>query len=1315
MDDITGGQNPAVSPSTTLEPIEPPVVTPDVPVTEPTFGDLFDTAAKKNFIMSAKHNSDQMMSYGAPVAGYKPDIKDVQKIQQDFLLTDDQAKVLSGSLSPEELQYRAKNFNEKNTGKKTLDDAGWKGTAAEMLSYIADPTMIPAFAIKSPYVVGRTLSTLGVKVAEGAVMGTVERAVGAGIVGSGMGVAQEGVLTAYDENRDVNDIVIAGLAGFVGGVGFSSLADGGAAIYRGATARRALGQEMNAIVERTDFTDHLGMMNDADKSLNTAIAGRIENSDYGRYFKGFEGEIPDPVARKRVLTEGEAINKIIDDLAPVAEARMSRGQRMELEGNMKTGQHNVDRLQQRIAEVEASKPTGSGKQLANARQSRSSELSNLRNQVADQQGAIEQLRLTIEPHTTGVHAQAVSDISRLQSGIIPDRLRPQYLDLINAQDAAPAFSEARANLPEPKKEPVVLPEEAARVESETLSTTVDKPEGDKQALGAAPTKGAIVFPDSEGELISATMSKTLEDLKNLGAAIPVTKAAGTTSIYGRVMAKMKDNALRGLGAIVFNDPHGAKTGVQSAVAFSDAMRTRIMPKLVFLEDAARTEYTKAMGINPLMQLGKANEATIQFNRDVSLAINNLTDTTILPTDAPALKAAKARAEAYQSALEAAKRYGVRGFEDVEARASYQPVTMGRDDFTSALDKFGEDEVREALTRGYMGAKKPLTQRSAIMVADAMLDRYYRRTSAIVQQAGKPSNSARIAAIKDELIASGVPDREIQTVIDLVEGKALEDGISARAMQSLHPDITSSTTGGLRFVDLMDTSTAGVDKYVRELTASASFARNGMTSRRQVEETITEAFKSHRKELTELTNQYHETKERISKVRAGVDTSDLQKIVTDYERLGDITKYRKFLDSYERDYFDGIKVAFGEPIEDASGMQTVGSALGKTVNLTMLGFSGIAQVADLGVTMARSGVGAVLRNTPHTLYNGVRSLLPSQKHFMNNTDLSNIGEIMGSIGHQDYLFGHKLMTGAEYGDAVIGQVSKLDKALDHVNWLQSTMSFLRPMQGMIDEISARSLMTNIVNLSRDGAFTGKTRKAFLEIGKMQEASLDASLAHIKARMNAGDDLYAAMRTLDPKLRDELGTAIRTIHTSNIGRSYYGELPAFTNKTAGKIFMKLQSFALVAYEKAVQRGVRNDQAGLIAATAFSAGVAYVWSDADVRLQSLKVPENKRDEYVSKRLDDQLGYTIAGRMSQVAMFSTLAQVYNVANPYEDSVMKPFGEYRGIAPAGAIGKIGQAAGAGARLATDQSVNPEADEYKIYGAIPLVNTVMGMAILNSL
>jgi len=1301
--------------------VNPPATTQPEPTETPGFGELFKTAARQNFLFAAKQDYENRMSHGQPVEGYKPSYDDVSKMQKDMGLTPEQGTILSGALSPEELQYRASEFQKKNDGKRQLDNAGWKGMAAEMLSYAADPTMLPGLFVKSPYVVARALSTIGIKTTQSAVLGAVERAVGAGIVGAGMGVAQEAGLTAYDESRDANDIAIAAASGLIGGVVFSGAADALGAGYRAATATRALGREMNETVERLDWSP-LALTNDAEKTINIGVTNRLMDSDYARNFKGLEGEIPDPVARKRVLNEGQAINQLIGDLTPTAEARMARGERMELEGNIKSGRYEMDQLNNRISELEATPPTGSGKQLATARAARSQELASLRQQVQQQQSRIDDLNLTLEPHRSGEFAQAVSDISRLRNGIIPDNLKAKYLDLITPDDAAPAHTEALSNLP-PKDEAPVLPQEAARVEEESLSPTVDKT--DDTSVGAKEAEGVILFSDTDtqGALISEAMGKALSDMRTLGEQIPIVKAAGSTSIYARVMSRMKDNTLRGVGALVFNDPHGARTAVQSSVAWADAMRTRIMPKFAAIENMARDEFINRSGINQLFNPAETNRAITDFNRQVSIALNELTSTTIEASDSAIVKAAKARAGAYQEALEVAKRYGVRGFEDVESRASYQTVKIGRNDMTTAMDNYGEDEVREALVRGYMGAKKPLSQKSATLVADAYLDRYYRGTSAVVSKSSKPSNRVALQAVQDELKASGVPEKEIQTVLNMIENKELDANISARAMDSLHPDINATTLNGLRFVDLMDTSQGGVDQYVRELTASASFARYGINSRRQMEDTITEAFKGHRKDIEDLTIQYKEAVERKGKLGEGVDSSRVDKIITDYERAygkggKDLTSYRKFLDSFEEDYFDGVKVAFGEPISEATAGEAVASNLGKLTNMMLLGFSGIAQVADMGITIARTGVGAVLRNLPTSLYHGARSLLPSQDYFMRNTELTQIAEIMGSISHQDYLFGHKMMNGAEYGDAVIGQVTRAGKVLDNIGWAQSSLSLLRPMQGMIDELSARSLLSNVVSLSRGGTFSGKTRKSFLEIGRMSEESLDNSLRHIKARMDSGEDLYAAVRTLDPKLRDELGTAIRSVHNSNIGRAYFGELPAFSNKAMGKMFLKLQSFALTAYEKGIQRGLRNDQAGFIAATAWSAGIAYMWAEADVRIQSLKVPEDKRDEYVTKRLDDQRLYTVAGRMSQLAAFSTMAQIYNVANPYgndTDSALSPLGKYQGMAPLGAVGKVGQGIAAGARLATDESNNEEADKYKVYGAIPLLNTVTGMAVLNTL
>ena len=469
---------------------------------EQSFGDLFGAAARNNWILQQKQQSEDLMTYGTPVEGYKPSYEDVSKITTDYKLTDEQSKVLSGSMSPEELQYRAKVFKENNDSKRTLDNAGWKGVAAEVLSYAADPVTLPTYALKTPMVVGQIATKLGFQFSKTAVTGAIERAVGAGIVGGAIGLGQEAVLSMYDPNRDVNDVVLAGISGVIGGAAFSSLADGGAAIFERLTAKRQLGRAMDEAVEAFDWDNSINLVNSADHELTGASMGRIENTQYGKYFDMLQGEIPDELARKRVLTEGDAINKLIDDLTPTAEARMSRGQRMEAEAQIKATSHDIELIAQRLAEVEATVPVGSGKALSKARQDRAAELSSLRSQLDDLRAQVVTKQTELAPHTTGEYAEAVGDISRLKQGIIPDRLKERYLDLITPEDPAPAFNEAVTGLPPVKEEQVVLPEQAAQ----EAAKPVEQPD---TSIGAAEVKDSIIFPDTEGKEISDTYANVL--------------------------------------------------------------------------------------------------------------------------------------------------------------------------------------------------------------------------------------------------------------------------------------------------------------------------------------------------------------------------------------------------------------------------------------------------------------------------------------------------------------------------------------------------------------------------------------------------------------------------------------------------------------------------------------------------------------------------------------------------------------------------------------------------------------------------------------
>lgn len=1294
---------------------------PDTELTQqPTsFGQLFDAAAKKNFIGEAGSSYMDLMTYGQPVAGYKPSMQEVDQLKTNLQLSDEQASNISGALSPEEMQYSAQKFAEANQNNKTLEGAGWKGTAAEALSYMADPVMLPAFFIKSPYVVGKTLQLVTRGATKIAVSGAVERAVGASIVGAGTGLGQEAVLSAFDTERDVNDVILAGLSGFVGGAAFSSMADGGAALAKRMGARPA--QAAAEAVEKTDWDNPMALVNDADAALNEGIKGRLDVSAYDKNMELLGKGIADPMAAKRLLTEGEAINQLVDELSPAAAKRLPRGERMQFEANIKEAEYRVATAEAKLSELLSTPLSGSGKTLSTARKAMQAEAAKLRSEIDAGNVVANNLRSQVEPSVSGELATAVSDISRLKQGIIPDRLKQRYLDLITPEDAAPAYDSLisrPAQTVETTKLPEAVQQDTEVKLEEALSPTVDKTD---TSVGAAEVKGTIFLPDFEANEISETYSKVLGDLRKVGEKIPVTGAKFTTSAYTRSLSQIKDNTLRGMASLVFNDPHGLKGGPQSAIAFADAMRTRIMPKALFIESQAQDEYIKSLGINQLLQAGKTNEALINFDREVILKINSFGDgaaSKIAEGDDAITRAAKARAEAYQQSLELMKRYGVRGFDKVEARGSYFPVSFGRNDMQSALDKHGTDAVREVLARGYMNGKVKLSEKSAIMVADNTLERFFRKTGAVKATKPVSSISGKLAEVVNDLRTSNVPDDEIATVVKLLQNEDLDATVSSRAMSSLRPDVTAHTIDGLRMIDLIDSSTSSVDKYVREASAQAAFARYGLRSRRQAEDTMTEAFKRHREELTKLTEDYNYNKEALAKMDKASNperAAELGDTVHEYELLGDITKYRSTLDGWERGMFDGIKVAFGEPLEDATALNTIYGISGKAVNFMLLGFSGTAQAADVGHVFARSGLGASLRNLPTSLYHGVRSLLPSQDYFMNNQELSDIAEVFGTIGHQDYLFGHKMMSGAEYGDAVIGQVSKWDAGLDKLNWAQSAMSLMRPMQGLIDELSARSLMTNLARLSKDGAFTGKVRQQFLELGKIGDEGLDKALTHINQRMSKGDTIFDAVRTLDPLLRDELGTAIRTVHASNINRAYYGELPLWTNSSLGKAMLRLQTFALVAWEKSVQRGLRHDKAGLVASMAFASGLASVFIDADVRIQSLKLPEDKRGDYVRKRTEEERAYTIAGRISHLALLSTSAQFLNLANPYEDSVLKPFGEYRGAAVQGAFGKVGQGIAAAGRLATDETTDPESDKYKVMGIVPLMNTATGMAILNTL
>lgn len=1169
------------------------------------------------------------------------------------------------------------------------------------------------------------------------------------------------------------------VAGRVGAKAATDLgADAGSSVPIGRTEPTLnIGERAPNTVEATTPPEHTpdALIKEGDTKFDQAVTDHTESALYRATDTNLANEIPDPVQRKVALSEGDILETFKKELQPDAESKLSRGSRQVIEQDLHDANFKLQNAQESLAALSDTPLTGSGKQLSAARSARSDEIANLNNQVKALTEQVQQHTDDLaKSNRGGVYHEAAADIDRLNQGIIPERFKERYIEMKSQQgDDLPRFEQLKeqAGIKEdvPEKlndttEPLSeSPFGGDSAGAARLNTTVLQ-EGELWEYGsgfnAMRARLASLGQRTPVYKQTGSTSATVRMLRNIKDA----SLRGATNIFF-------ENPLgsrTGVQSVhTLSDFFEKKLAPELVFGNNQALRDYFGEVGITKRDML---YRPAKINEATLEFDK--QVVLKIN---SLEGG---DVRIYPDDDAITRAAKLRAKAFKQGLRLNQRYGVRGWSGIQSDVNYHPVVDDLNKFTDALDKFDEADVVDTMVNAYMNGKVKLTRKSAELVAKAKMGRYYTGNLGKVSSAEAKSNagvlknvlkslysspedlanrikanfdflpegavnrisnlamtnpersellnalrkelvgfegeklgdvpsgevaqkmaasiykeqySADASNLVKELYSKNLSPEQIDDIVQEVITKEMNANVSSRAMQSLKPDITASSTfdvGGtkLQYVDLMDTSVERSVKYLNEASANAALAANGIRSRFEAEKLIDDLFTKHREDLHEL-------------ARKGEDFS----------------AYRKQLDGYQKDFATAMKHLYREPLEEQTGSQVAGKLVGRIVNLALMGFSGTAQMADLGITLARSGIIAVAKNVPMVSYNGVKSGLGMTETFVRDMQLNNIKNVMGAVSQQEFLFGHKLYKGSEYSDAVIGKFAKMDRALANIGWVQGLMNLMRPVQGAIDELSARSLMDNVMQMARGDMFTGKSRKQFIEIGKIDESSLDAALSHLMENDKKGINMYDAMRSMRPELRDKLGTAIRTIHTSNIGRSYFGELPMFVNQEWGKYMLRLQTFMLNSWEKQVQRGIRYDKAGLTSSTLFGLGIAYATVGGEMQLRSLALPEDKRDEYISNKIDDHRMMTAVSRVSQFGLITLPIQMFNSTGLVpEDNELYQLGEYRGVAAGGATSKIAQGVKSGINLATDNSTDEDRDAANLRSIIPWMNTAYGAAFYNT-
>nr|CDQ33421.1 putative internal virion protein [Virgibacillus halodenitrificans] len=774
----------------------------------PSWDETWEAAKQRNFLYKSLDKSTRRDN-ADPDEGYR-----VSKDMLDPLATDYDEKELSfvaKAVSPEDFRERRKAVARNRKNFETIQKAGISGIGAEVLAGVVDPTMLPMM-----------LATGGTAAAAKA--GLLSRTLRAFGSGAAVSAGAETVLANNDTTKDWHDV---GLAAISGGVVSGAVP----AAVRGFQGLRGRGRGSvgTGVVRDPEAWDSAKAV---DSDLLDAAQG-ARAADLGEEIQRH--------ADNTLINTRSSRQTLIDELAPEAELRMSRGVRKEDAQRVSSLEADIQRMTNE--DTARRMPMDAG--LTN----RKRKLNAADN--ARMQGELDQRVRPLQDEIDSIRQrqaddarfqEAWRDISRLNNGVVPERLRDRFEEL--EEESTTALNRAEREAITTKADQ----DRSSRTEgpeAEAESTPVDT-EAAVSTVGAAQTRGAQFADEMHLVDESGPVAEVLEDGVRLAERMPANwqnrlLPGQRTKDYLQSTFTTLDaapsNILRGLNIKLNANPQAGLKGHIPAAHYQDMYMRRAINSEGGVEREAVLEYAKARGVSAFkMEMGIAPERAA-FDNSVLLHMRGK----VLSEDPAVQKASKARAAMLKQSLEDRKAAGVHGFEDVGHDERYFPMVMDTTKMQAAYRTHGEKAVEDTLTGAYQAGRMKLGERSARMIARAQM----RRTldKGLDSQTGirQMFTEANRAHLSQELKAQGMDDAAVDRLIDDMADVQLNESVSKRAKFSLGASM-SYENNGLRMVDLLNSSQDVVMNYAREGAGEASLARQGFKTRQQADEAIDEALR-----------------------------------------------------------------------------------------------------------------------------------------------------------------------------------------------------------------------------------------------------------------------------------------------------------------------------------------------------------------------------------------------------------------------------------------------------------------------------------------
>lgn len=570
-------------------------------------------------------------------------------------------------------------------------------------------------------------------------------------------------------------------------------------------------------------------------------------------------------------------------------------------------------------------------------------------------------------------------------------------------------------------------------------------------------------------------------------------------------------------------------------------------------------------------------------------------------------------------LEEAKKWGVKGWEDIADNPNYLTRAWSRDGFNDLNRRIGGNNTRNLIKQAILAGDNEIDDALAGRIAKAMWSRFF-----LSKGTSDHINLSRIFSSEDELIEVL---EEAGTDLDLVEDLLAArrksnqgEGISPRAkrrslmdenfkMTMREGDFSPNLPGQDVEVSLSELFENNAIKlhynYVRHVAGHIALARHGWKSKAE----------------------FH------------ADLDKMQAKAADEYGPEAATKQREEMEFV----YNHI---LGAPLEKGAG--STWAHVARTVR--KINFSrvmnqvGIAQMAEFGNLFGQVGLRTMLDMMPE--FRGM--IRGAESGRMSNSVLDEIEQFFGGWWNDD-LISHMYARADELGshiDPGMDKFRKLDRGLDVANRVTGHISGFYAVDKTTRKMAALGTVHKIVQkafaMDANGILKPIARQRLRQIG-IGDDMMDRVADQIHKHVETEPGVISSRKTKnlnlknwdDPEAREVFLHAARNWSNRIIQKNDLGNTPLWIHSTFGKLAFQFRSFMIGAYEKQLLGNLYNGDIRAYSSFMFSMMVAGTLYVGQTHVNALGMSESRKRKYLKDRLSTA---NIAKYLFQRAGFSSI-----------------------------------------------------------------------------